>query len=360
MRTDRAIQLKIYYFFILWLVVAAVSDVSASSEVDAFIKGYATALLQQEYSITPATLKVDNGVIILSAEDIQGADHSEVIRSLLSINGVVSVEILESGNKDVMTTSAFHMRTRLFEPLIADTRWPHFSMSYQHYIDDEELKSVGATSFGETIPLYKSHVPFGGEWQVGIQAAVYAVFDLDAESHDLINADYWVGIPVSYRERDFSGLLRIFHQSSHIGDEYILRSRIDRVNLSYEGIDMKLSYDVMKWFRIYTGSGFLFRTEPEDIKPWSMQYGFELKSPRSYLSNVIKPVAGADFKSRQEDNWNTDVSLRGGIELEIKWIDSVSSRLQIMLEYLHGNSPNGQFYELSIEYIGLGTHFYFY
>ncbi|MCK5427069.1 MAG: hypothetical protein KAJ34_05195, partial [Thermodesulfovibrionia bacterium] len=94
MRTDRAIQLKIYYFFILWLVVAAVSDVSASSEVDAFIKGYATALLQQEYSITPATLKVDNGVIILSAEDIQGADHSEVIRSLLSINGVVSVEIL--------------------------------------------------------------------------------------------------------------------------------------------------------------------------------------------------------------------------------------------------------------------------
>ncbi|MDP3283731.1 MAG: DUF1207 domain-containing protein, partial [Desulfobacterales bacterium] len=42
----------------------------------------------------------------------------------------------------------------LFDPLMADPRWPHFSVAYQSYINDDELKTVGATSFGETFPLY--------------------------------------------------------------------------------------------------------------------------------------------------------------------------------------------------------------
>ena len=33
-------------------------------------------------------------------------------------------------------------------------------------------------------------------------------------------------------------------------------------------------------------------------------------------------------------------------------------RLLVMLEYFSGNSPNGQFYQNKIDYIGLGAHFY--
>jgi hypothetical protein len=142
---------------------------------------------------------------------------------------------------------------RLFDPLIADPRWPHFSIAYQYYIDDDELENVGATSFGETLPLYRDKTLYGGIWQIGIQAAVFAVFDLDGESSDLINADYWVGFPVTFRKQEVSFFSRIYHQSSHIGDEYILRSRIDRVNLSYEAVDIKVSYDFSDWLRIYSG-----------------------------------------------------------------------------------------------------------
>lgn len=244
----------------------------------------------------------------------------------------------------------------LFDPLIADPRWPHFSVAYQNYINNNELKNVGATSFGETFPLYSGNA-FGGQWITGIQAAVFAFFNLDAASMDLVNADYWVGIPVAYRKNQFSALFRLFHQSSHLGDEYLLYNKIDRVNLSFESIDLKLSYDINKAFRIYSGAGYIFHREPSDLKPSSAQLGFEYKSPDTILGNMIRPVAAVDFKTWEENNWNIDSSTRFGIQLEN--IEHKKRKVQLMLEYFNGHSPHGQFYERNIEYTGIGIHFYF-
>jgi len=37
----------------------------------------------------------------------------------------------------------------------------------------------------------------------------------------------------------------------------------------------------------------------------------------------------------------------------------LTRKLQILLEYFGGHSPNGQFYKDKVEYIGIGTHFHF-
>ena len=50
-----------------------------------------------------------------------------------------------------------------------------------------------SVSFGETIPVLSRAVPFGGHWEVGLQAGVFAIFDMNSDSHDLVNADYFVG-----------------------------------------------------------------------------------------------------------------------------------------------------------------------
>jgi hypothetical protein len=36
---------------------------------------------------------------------------------------------------------------------------------------------------------------------------------------------------------------RVLHQSSHLGDEFLLRNRTTRINLSYEALDLLLSYE---------------------------------------------------------------------------------------------------------------------
>ncbi|UCF86754.1 MAG: DUF1207 domain-containing protein [Nitrospiraceae bacterium] len=365
----------LFLFFMLFIIFSISTTVSAS--VDDYIRGYAEAILEREFNLLPDSLLVKEGIITIGFENIENVDRDRLIAELSRIRDVKRVEVVVIGKQQVTPLPVSEkkqekisgeeklypagitarMRDRLFEPLIADPRWPHFSIAYHYYIDDEELKNVGSTTFGETLPLYRDSAPFGGQWQIGIQAAVFAIFDLDTESMDLINADYWVGIPVSYRNKSFSSLFRLFHQSSHLGDEFLLRNRVDRVNLSYEAIDFRTSYDFSNSFRFYGGNGFVLRKEPEDLKRWSIQYGLEWESPGTYMGGAIKPVFGADIKNQEETDWRSDVSLRLGIEIESKKM--LWNRLHLMLEYFNGNSPHGQFYERSIEYLGVGSHFYF-
>jgi len=90
---------------------------------------------------------------------------------------------------------------------------------------------------GEYFGLASGFFGEAGISQIGIQAAVFALFNLDAPSSDLVNADYWIGLPLSYRRGPWSYLIRLYHQSSHLGDEFILGNPgINRVNLSYEDL----------------------------------------------------------------------------------------------------------------------------
>jgi hypothetical protein len=246
--------------------------------------------------------------------------------------------------------------------LIADPRWPHFAASYQYYLRDPQLASVASVSFGETIPFLGRQESWG-EWQVGLQAAVFALFDIDAESKDLINADYLIAPFLAYRSRPFSAIFRFFHQSSHLGDEFIIRNRVkDRVNLSYEAVDLRASVDLFEQtLRVYGGGGYLFDQEPSSLKPGFIQWGLELRPLRDkaiarWQKKAIYPIAAVDFQSREANNWHVDFSARAGIEVE----NVVASRgLQILLEYFRGFSPNGQFNRDEIDYIGIGAHFNF-
>ena len=87
-----------------------------------------------------------------------------------------------------------------------------------------------------------------------------------------------------------------------------------------------------------------------------MQYGLEVASPWPRATAAGGPIAAVDVQQREENDWSLDLSARAGIQ-----IDGVlaSRKLQLLLEYFRGRSPNGQFYRDKIEYFGLGVHFHF-
>ena len=148
----------------------------------------------------------------------------------------------------------------------------------------------------------------------------------------------------------------MFHQSSHLGDEFLLRTRTNRINLSYESIDLKLSYEVGDVLRLYGGGGYLFNQDPSNLDPLSVQYGVELTSPWPPPEARWRPIAAVDVQQREENNWTADLSVRAGLQIEGVL---ATRKLQILLEYFRGHSPNGQFYKDKVEYFGLGTHFHF-
>jgi hypothetical protein len=349
----------------LLALLAIARSAGAAPVSDAWLEGYAAAVLERELGLTVPSLRVSQGVITVTAAELVAVDRTRVVSVLRSIRGVTHVDIVE-GPLPAPRAEAPRVLAQwetgllpggtLFRPLIADPRWPHFAASYQRYLDDRQLTDVGAVSFGETFTLFRDRAG-ASWWEVGIQAGVFAVFDLDSDSMDLVNADYFVGVPLSWRYRDWSAIFRLFHQSSHLGDEFLLRTRTERVNVSYESVDLKGSYEFGDVLRLYAGGGYLFDQEPASLDPWAIQYGLELISPWPPRGGSRwRPIAAADLQHREENGWSLDLSLRAGIQLD----GILASRnLQILLEYFKGHSPNGQFYKEKIEYIGLGAHFHF-
>ena len=129
------------------------------------------------------------------------------------------------------------------------------------------------------------------------------------------------------------------------------------MNLSYESVDLKVSYEFGDVLRLYGGGGLPVRPgagAPATRGPSST--ALEFISPWPARDTRWRPIAAADLQHREENDWSLDFSLRAGIQL-----DGVlaSRNLQILIEYFKGRSPNGQFYKDKIEYLGLGAHFHF-
>src|SRR6185436_11279410 len=180
----------------------------------------------------------------------------------------------------------------------------------------------------------------------------------DSQSLDLINTDFFIAGFVGYRFGGFSALGRLFHQSSHLGDEFLLReTRPSRVNLSYEGLDAKLSYDLPLGLRVYAGGGYLINVDPSNLGRGVAQAGAEFRSPWALWQGGLRPIAGIDVQFREENNWRPDLSLRAGVQFEN--VSVLGRNLQILGEYYKGRSFEGQFFKQSIEYFGIGAHFNF-
>jgi len=370
------------FLSLIAITALCASHADAAPSEDAYIAGYAAAVLQREFKLDVQSLSVKNGVITVPAENLNGADRAKVLEALSGIPGVAGVETPKNKNLlaaapstpsaavvdeatqasgQLSLPTGFLPARHLFKPLLADPRWPHFAAAYQYYTGgDFDGTNVATVSFGETIPFYRGNLgsdPRIGQWEAGLQAGVFSDFNLDAASSDLINTDFFAAAYSSLRTGQFSAFGRIFHQSSHLGDEFLLRTRLQRVNLSYEGADLKLSYELPFGVRIYAGGGGLFHREPTALKPWSTQYGIEFRSPWRIDFAAMRPILAVDLKNYEENHWNTDVSARAGVQFDS--LNVLGRNLQILAEYFNGHSPSGQFYNEKIEYLGLGAHFHF-
>lgn len=337
---------------------------------DDFIAGYASAVLEHEFSVTDAAIDVSSGLVTVTTQTLGNADRGKIISALRQIPGVTQAEI-RIGHPSSTPPEANGVRVTipepksrwlprglLFSPLHADPRWAHFGASYRYFTRGPELDHVFAGDFGETFSIYRNKAPFGGEWDFGIQAGVFSIFDISSASIDLVNADYRVGVLSSYRNGRFSAFARVQHQSSHLGDEYLLNNpNTPRINLSYEEFDIKLSYELFSWLRVYGGGGVIFHRFPQDLGVGSTQWGVELTSSRTYWGGRVRPVAYADFQSNERTNWSINRSLLAGVQLENARIGD--RQMQLLLEYYAGPSPDGQFYTQHVEWFGIGLRLYF-
>lgn len=394
-----------------WLLLAGGAHGAQGTQEaqDAYIAGYARALLDRQFGVEAASVEVKNGLVTLHVSELHGADRQTLMKTLSAIEGVRRVEITKvaapaPGKAPEETTlpGSFEIKRDragveeevapslpmlfplgdLFGDLLADPRNPRFTLGLLEYQGHGHLQTVAATGFGETLGLVRGGTPLGGQWQMGLQASIFSLFDMDSTSNDLLNNDYRLGFPLSYRRGSLSAQLHPYHQSSHLGDEFILRNQIrgadldgngapppidgtgsittsQRVDLSYEGVDLRFSWNVSEWTRVYGGPGYILsHSEQTELETWSGVSGIEFESPWAMCGGRIRPVAAAHVENWEYRDWKPDASLRAGVCIES--MRGVGRRALLALSYYQGRDYNGQFLRNEeIEYLGLVLDVYF-
>ena len=243
----------------------------------------------------------------------------------------------------------------LFDPLVADVRWPRFFAEHQWRFGTDRFNRVGAVGFGESFSFVRAPARDWGQWELGFQAMVDAVFDMSSRSFDLANEDYFVGLTGSVTTRGVTTQLRVYHSSSHLGDEYLIENGLSRDDISYEGIDLLASWDPTDFLRIYGGGG-AFVAGHSDFDPVMFQLGAELTSTKSFARGLLTPFAGTDVQLKQQNDWVPEVAVLVGLRLA----DPAEApardlrRLELYARFYQGRSPEGQFYRSTITSLALG------
>lgn len=260
-------------------------------------------------------------------------------------------------------------RGDVFCPLVADPKASRsFASLLRHESGDDLLDEeldIASVGIGDVFGLGRWNGSRSGDGvQFSLSAGVFAQFDLGTESYDMLNADYVVGLPITMRRGWFSTRLRLYHQSSHLGDEYLLReppNRQDREDLSFEALELLLSADAGP-LRLYGGGELLFRRVPEDLGRSVVHGGAEFRPlPRILPLGSLggfRFVAAADVKSSEEQDWDPAISARAGLEYDrAPGADATARRWGIFAEFYTGPSPYGQFFRERVRLMGFGLHF---
>src|SRR6266581_728346 len=217
---------------------------------------------------------------------------------------------------------------RAFQPLLADPKEPQFFATYLWDRSPRLGSRLASVGFGQTIGLVRE-----SDWELAIAAGVFSQFNMQSATNDLINTDYLVGLPLTYRHGSWATRFRLYHQSSHLGDEYLLHTNAQRVDLTFEAAELLVSKEIAQW-RVYGGGEYLFAHSPADLAPGVLHGGLEYRQPQVGWS-LVAGLELADPAAAAGSGW----------------------RWRVLLKAYTGPSPYGEFYRDSVSSLGLGIGF---
>lgn len=325
---------------------------------DAYLTGYLSALLERQLLWKPDSFRVETHAGIATVilfTDQPGRAHA-VENALARVPGLrgLQIQTQSTGAVGAPPYSMQHPVGDLFPTLLADPKALQSSLAFVHVNAATTSLSAALVGIGGDFGLYRWRgKPDGYEWQMGIFAGVLSQFNLDAPSKDLVNTDYLIGFPLTFRHDTFTGRLRVFHQSSHLGDESILRGTLPaRVDIDYEAVDLLLAKDIAGW-RAYAGGEYIFRRTTIDLDRTSLLTGVDYRSQNDVLWHAHL-VGGMHARWLQQRDWTAGTSVKIG--LEFGQPEPIRRGSRLMLEAYKGYAPFGQFYVYDINYYGLGYY----
>jgi len=326
---------------------------------DAYLEAYLQGVLDTKYPDSGCTVALRNGNILLinlPADKNRAQSMVDFVR-VLTKRSVVDTT-LASQKTEPIADKGWHgvwlpQSTVLFPSEIANPRQVMFSVGGR-FSDRIGGAFASTVTFGDQFPIYRWANLWGGDLQLEVEGAAFAVFELSDRLFPLINTDYYGGIPLTFAKGPFAYRLRLYHISSHLGDEYMQAHRhCRRKNKSFEALDFSIDYQISKKLRLYGILGSIFASDKEmRMKPFYIEYGFETRGTRTDFKQLFgQPFFAVHARNYQDVGYALDTTCALGYE----WgkIHGIGRKIRIFAEYHHGYSPEGQFSRIKTQYIGL-------
>lgn len=244
----------------------------------------------------------------------------------------------------------------LYRPYIADPHRPGNAIEVMTF-PDASINQAGDIRFGlkagGRFSLVRIHPPGQPErgFQLSFEGGMDGQFDLD-NSQDSLGWDGNYGLVLTTSMKDRLGFkLGALHTSSHVGDEYLLKT--GRQRLGYRRVDLSLGIDWMpagRW-RLYADGGWGIDLGDEDGQaPGRMQLGLEFEHPDSLWQGRLGWYAAFDASALEERSWRLDTSLQGGLMLP-----AAVGTWRLGLEICKGRPPLGEFFRETETYAAIGV-----
>ena len=241
-----------------------------------------------------------------------------------------------------------------FDALVADPHQPRFAMGYALLQTRDgtynPFRSGGwvpqmTGTLGGTVGIWG----FADDSeqlriQVDVALCAFALFRASPPMVTLVTGDFTAGLPITARWGRFSARLQFFHQSSHLGDEFVLDQNAPNHSVvSYEALDLVVAAQV-SWWRLYAGAAAALH-EPQPAPGTKVQGGLEWRMPPDSEPGAARlqprPVMAVDLAAYKNNGWGLTYAIKAGVESAI-----YDGRMPVraLLTYVGGYSPLGQFF----------------
>lgn len=209
------------------------------------------------------------------------------------------------------------------------------------------VEQEGDVSIGENVPVFR----LGAQRPsfLGLTIRVTGRFSLDDPKSALISNDWVVGAHTVFDRGATRWVVELFHESSHLGDEYAERFGARRSDWSREAVALWMTHRIGSITA--TGQGSYTIKGGRGVEPAAAAVGIAYRPSR--LGSVV-PEIGVFTEAVEDAGWKFTTSARAGLDLV-----GSAGRVGIGLVYLNGLSSQRQFFGLKSRYFGLELRFDF-
>jgi hypothetical protein len=187
---------------------------------------------------------------------------------------------------------------------------------------------------------------------LGLGSQVYARFSLHDKKSALISNDWVVGLNGTAVLGAWAVTLEVYHESSHLGDEYEDRFDAKRVDWTREVVGAWVSYSLGSWRFIGSGS-YALRDELR-LSRAGGSFGVDFRPPREVGRGAMRPVGGVYLDASAATSWRVSGSLKAGVALQAS---PGGREIGLAIIAHDGLSTQRQFFREESRYVGVEVRF---